>query len=259
MAANSSARSIGVARGLAAAHDEGVVHRDLKPQNILLHEDLRPRVADFGLARSMGKPKWTDGAIGTLCYVAPEILAAPGHELGDARSDQWSFFVTLCQCIDGWPPMLPLWTREEPKSDARMLRLIARWLRRSKLVGTEIPDALAQILRVGLALDPGERFENMHVVADELEKVSVRGLVAGPPLALAPSSEGVVVNPVSDEAVALAPTWWKLRAMLTGSSSPAIRPSSLRRSCMRHRSLNPSGQAGFVRPPCDWPKWAKGI
>ena len=207
---------VGIARGLAAAHDEGIVHRDLKPQNILLHKDLRPRVADFGIARSMATPKWTDAAVGTQCYVAPEILAAVGLELGDARSDQWSFFVMLCQCLDGWLPMLPPRTREPPKSDARTLRLIRRWLRREELVDAEIPDALAKILRVGLSLDPDERFPNMHVVADELEKLFVRGLVAGPAVevapsseSVAPSSEGVVVSPVSDEAVALAPTWWK--------------------------------------------------
>ncbi|PRP90462.1 Serine/threonine-protein kinase PrkC [Enhygromyxa salina] len=205
---------IGVARGLAAAHDKGVVHRDLKPQNILLHEDLRPCVADFGVARIIGKPKLTDLAIGTKAYVAPEVLAGRG-QLGDARSDQWSFFVMLCECIDGWLPMFPFWVRELP--DAKMLWMTRRWLRRKKLVRTEVPEALAEILRVGLALDPDERFPDMHAVADELEKVFVRGLVAGPSLAVAPSSEGVVVRPVSNEAAPPVLPWrkkWGLLALL---------------------------------------------
>ncbi|MCB1087431.1 MAG: serine/threonine protein kinase, partial [Verrucomicrobiae bacterium] len=88
--------AIAAARGLAAAHDEGIVHRDIKPANLLLHAATNTEgpctlwLADFGLARRQDENQGESGADGTPGYVAPEIQAG---EDGDERSDLYSLGV----------------------------------------------------------------------------------------------------------------------------------------------------------------------
>ncbi len=93
-----------IAEALSFAHQKGFVHRDLKPANILLDAQLRPRVADFGLAvhetvqwRRRGERS------GTPAYMSPEQVRGETHLL-DGRSDIWSLGVVLYQCLTGRPP-----------------------------------------------------------------------------------------------------------------------------------------------------------
>jgi len=164
-----------IARGLAAAHRAGVIHGDIKPENILLDGDLRPRIVDFGLARTIGSPTLMPRAIGTLPYAAPELLAG---EVRDQRSDQWSFFVSLWHCLDGKLPTLDTDGRL-PSSDEEMREAIESWPGVSTL-RREVPEALREILRVGLALDPRDRFASMDAVAEALDAVLVGGTVERP-------------------------------------------------------------------------------
>lgn len=180
----------GIARGVAAAHDSGVVHGDLKPDNVLLHDDLRPRVADFGLARRLEGRTLLPDAVGTRPYAAPELLAG---QVRDAGSDQWAFFVMLCQCIDGKLPIIDTDARELPSTDEQMLRAIESWAGPSSLRGP-IPAALAEVLRVGLSIEPRERFPDMHAVARALDELLAgEGASEVGPMLVKGSSSGVAV------------------------------------------------------------------
>ena len=92
-----------VLAGLAAAHQAGIVHRDVKPENVLLAEDGRVKVADFGLARSMTGTSHTKTGVlmGTVAYLAPEQVTA---NVSDARCDVYAAGVMLFELLTGSQP-----------------------------------------------------------------------------------------------------------------------------------------------------------
>ncbi|MCO5170910.1 MAG: protein kinase [Planctomycetes bacterium] len=96
---------VALAEGLAHAHARGVLHRDLKPQNVLFGGDGRPRLTDFGLARVEGEGSLTaTGAIlGTPAYMAPEQASGGGHH-ADVRADVYGLGAILYHCLTGRPP-----------------------------------------------------------------------------------------------------------------------------------------------------------
>jgi tetratricopeptide (TPR) repeat protein/predicted Ser/Thr protein kinase len=159
-----------VCRALEAAHNEGVIHRDLKPQNIMLDKSGRAFVMDFGIARSMlGDGMTQTGVlIGTPDYMSPE--QAKGQTL-DARSDLFSTGIILYEMLSGQVPfdadttMGKLWKRtNEP---ARPLDELDK----------TIPQPLSDIVRKCLEIDPQKRFAS---AADLLQRIEVwQGPAAG--------------------------------------------------------------------------------
>jgi len=106
-------RFLAAGRGLAAAHDAGLVHRDFKPENVLLTNQDEVRVADFGLVSASSEPR--GGVVGTPAYMAPEVRA--GRSVG-AAADQYAFCVSLWEGLFGArptddepPPGVPTWLR----------------------------------------------------------------------------------------------------------------------------------------------------
>lgn len=87
--------------GLAAAHEAGLVHRDVKPENVLLAEDGRIKVGDFGLARAVSTSTNTGTLIGTVAYIAPELVTGGS---ADERSDIYSVGIMLYEMLTGHHP-----------------------------------------------------------------------------------------------------------------------------------------------------------
>ncbi|HWF15409.1 MAG TPA: protein kinase [Acidimicrobiales bacterium] len=95
-----------VAQGLAYAHVRGLVHRDVKPANLLFDEESRVRIADFGVARALAEAAWTEPAgamVGTARYISPE--AAEGKHV-DGRADVYSLALVLYEAVTGTVPFV---------------------------------------------------------------------------------------------------------------------------------------------------------
>jgi len=140
----------GMLDGLAAAHASGIVHRDVKPENVLLTADGRLKVADFGLARAQAAAGHTRAGllIGTVAYLPPEQVT--GDSTGP-RSDVYSAGVMLFELLTGRQPF----TRRHPDRG----RLPARQPRcpGSFLAGARIPAAVDQLVLVATSRDPALR------------------------------------------------------------------------------------------------------
>ena len=194
--------------GLAAAHAAGLVHRDFKPANVIVGNDGRARVADFGLARGPGLSSQGSSdeggeaasakspadstitrpgaVIGTPAYMSPEQLRGDSV---DARSDQFSFCIALWEALHG----------ERPYA-AEALRHGSTAEPPKRGPSREVPRWVDKALRRGLALRPGERFDGLAELVEALR-----------PQLKSPRKLSIVTG-VSSAALVLAMSTWALEA-----------------------------------------------
>jgi serine/threonine-protein kinase len=152
-----------IARGLAFAHEHGVVHRDVKPQNVLLDESGTAKVTDFGIARSLDPEEeltQTGTLLGTSDYIAPE--QASGQPV-DARTDQYSLGVLLYELLTG----------EVPYPADSFMAVAMRHLRDPVPSVHErrpgVPDRVDEIVAKAMAKRPQDRFPSTKAMMVAIE------------------------------------------------------------------------------------------
>ncbi|MEA2630901.1 MAG: eukaryotic-like serine/threonine-protein kinase, partial [Chloroflexota bacterium] len=158
----------GVARALAAAHARGLVHRDVKPGNVLIGTDGRVKVVDFGIARAMAEAQVTlpGMTLGSVHYFSPEQARG---EPATTASDIYSLGIVLYEMLTGVRP----WEGDSAASVA--LARLTGPIPDPAAVRPSIPADLAAITRRALALDPNDRWPSAAVMADALEATLAPG------------------------------------------------------------------------------------
>lgn len=183
--------AIQVADGLACAHDAGIIHRDVKPSNLILTDRGTVKILDFGIAKLERAADHTEPGdrLGTVAYMAPEQVRG---EAVDPRTDLWSLGVVLYELL----------TAQHPFGDGLEAALLHALLHDDppslQTVRPECPDALDDVLHTALAKDPAQRHASASDLIDDLKAVQgADSASAIPPPEAAPSSQGPLPAPLT--------------------------------------------------------------
>lgn len=160
-----------VCRAIGHAHQSNVIHRDLKPANIMLQPDdksefgYQPVITDLGLAKTMGVTGIThsDSIMGTPAYMSPEQVLGPNEAIG-AASDIYSLGVLLYELVISKPPV-------EAKSITEIMRYYMAEpivFPDPQTVRPELPDAIAEVIRKALQIEPNDRYASAEQMATAL-------------------------------------------------------------------------------------------
>jgi serine/threonine protein kinase len=204
-----------VLSGLSAAHKAGIVHRDLKPENVMLADDGRIKIGDFGLARAVSANTATGAALlGTIAYLSPELVT---RGIADARSDIYAVGIMMYEMLTG----------EQPYKGEQPMQIAYQHANDSvptpSTKNSRVPAELDELVLWATARDPEERPKDARVMLDQLmetQSLLATALTTGSPTvqrtmvlptamsAAAPSNSAtVVLNPAAAAATSvLSPT-----------------------------------------------------
>ena len=156
--------SLKIAEALEAAHKKGIVHRDIKSQNIMITSEGNVKIMDFGVAKiGKGSQNTKSGVtVGTLGYIPPEQIR--GAE-ADARSDIFSFGVVIYEMLTGTLPF-------DAEYEAATFHLILNEPPKPiKNCGSDVPERLCNIIRRSLEKDPDNRYQSVSELLTDLYRM----------------------------------------------------------------------------------------
>jgi eukaryotic-like serine/threonine-protein kinase len=177
-----------VGKGLARAHDAGLVHRDIKPGNIMITSTGQTKVTDFGIARALTADQTmtqTGMVIGTAAYLSPE--QAQGAPV-DARSDVYSLGCVLYEMLTGAPPF----TGDTPLSIA--YKHVRENPERPSLVNSDVPNSLDSIVLKAMSKHPDNRYPSAREMSEDLDRYLAGQRVTATPFL----AEATAVEPSVD-------------------------------------------------------------
>ncbi|MPZ91343.1 MAG: Stk1 family PASTA domain-containing Ser/Thr kinase [Actinobacteria bacterium] len=171
------------ANGLGRAHEAGLVHRDIKPHNIMITNSGQTKVTDFGIARALGGDAeatmtQTGMVIGTAAYLSPE--QAQGNPV-DARSDVYSLGCVLHEALTGDTPF----SGDTPLSIA--YKHVRENPERASEVNSDVPEALDAIVMKAMSKNPDNRYADANEMAEDLDRFLAGHRVAATPFLAATS------------------------------------------------------------------------
>lgn len=182
--------TIQIAEGLNKAHENGIIHRDIKPTNIFITKEGIVKILDFGLAKKADRSQFTTMGInlGTTDYMSPEQIKG---EKVDHRTDIWSLGTVLYEILTGQQPfqadyeqaIVYLILNQEPE-DVRKYR-------------TDVPDKLLNILQKALAKEREDRYEDLASMIDDLRNITVKSDVD--------SDQFELPSPIPSQSIAVLP------------------------------------------------------
>lgn len=155
--------AIQVAMGLKAAQDKGVIHMDIKPSNLMLTDNDRVKIVDFGLARTIRQVEESGKEIvGTPLYVAPELILG---NAGDFRCDIYSLGITMFELLFGYVPHMATTPHE------LFARKLKEDLPASQSLTPKVPEKLYDLIRNMTQRDPAERIPDYSELIRRMENV----------------------------------------------------------------------------------------